>query len=145
MKNHVCRCAFVFCGWLLIAVSSLAQKVPVVIQAPVDTNQDQTAIKFSRSLSDEIQLSAQFYYWQGKDDLPPNAVRIMVRSIKVQLDKGSELGSAIFVEADRPSTKDPGYYKVIAEQRFMIPKNVSVADETRGFLADVDRNLKRTE
>jgi hypothetical protein len=124
---------------MLLASNCVAQKVPVSMQAPASTNDDQTSLRFSKSLADEIQLSSRFYLWTGKYDLPPNGVRIMVRSIQVKLHNGNELGSAIFVEAERPSGKDPGYYKVVSEQLWMIPKDGSVADETRGFLAEVDR------
>lgn len=143
MKTKLWPYAFVF-GALLIASNCLAQKVPVSMQAPASTNDDRTALRFSKSLADEIQLSGRFYLWTGKYyDLPPNGVRIMVRSIQVKLRNGNELGSAIFAEAERPSDKDPGYYKVVSEQFWMIPKDDSVADETRGFLAEVDRALKQ--
>jgi len=129
-------------GALFLASNCLAQRIPVSIQTPVDLSDDQTANRFSKSLSDEIQLSGKFYYWTGKYyDLPPNGVRIMVRSVQVTLRNGSVLGSAIFATAERASARDPGYYKVVSEQLWMIPKDDSVADETRGFLADVDRKL----
>src|SRR5208282_666274 len=128
MKIKLWSCAFAL-GALLIASNCLAQNVPVSMQAPASTNDDQTALRFSKSLSDEIQLSGKFYLWTGKYyDLPPNGVRIMVRSIQVTLRNGDELGSAIFVEAERPSGKDLGYYKVVSEQLWMIPKDSSVAD-----------------
>ncbi len=143
MKSKLWPCAFVFGASVLLAADCLAQKVPATMQASVNLNEDRTALRFSRSLADEIQLSGKFYLWTGNSDaLPPNGVRIMVRSIQVKLSKGSELGSAIFVEADRPSAKDPGYYKVVSEQMWMIQKDDSVADETRGFLAKVDRALE---
>ena len=66
-------------------------------------------------------------------ELPPNGVVITVRSIQVKLANGGELGSAVFVEAERPSGKDPGYYKEVTQSMKMIPKNDSVADETRSF------------
>lgn len=68
---------------------------------------DATALRFSRSIADEIQLSGRFYFFTGKNyDLPPSGVRITVRSIELKLRSGTELGSAIFVEAERPSGKD---------------------------------------
>lgn len=139
MKTKLWNCVFVF-GAVLLASNCLAQKVPVSMQAPASTNDDQTALRFSKSLADEIQLSSRFYLWTGKY-LPSSGVRIMVRSIQVKLQNGDELGSAIFVEAEHPSSKDPGYYKVVAEQFWMIPKGDSVGDQTRGFLAEVDRAL----
>jgi hypothetical protein len=143
MKTNLWLCAFVLSA-LLLASNCLAQKVPVVIQSSVNLNDDQTATRFSKSLSDEVQLSGKFYYWTGKYyDLPANGVRIMVRSKQIKLSNGDELGSAIFVEADRPSGKDPGYYRVLFEQFSMIPKDHSVADSTRGFLAEVDRALEQ--
>ncbi len=143
MKTKLWPSAFVFCASVLLAVNCLAQKVPVSMQGHGRLNEDQTALRFSKSLSDEIELSSGFYLWTGNySDFPPNGVRIMVRSIQVKLRNGNELGSAIFVEADRPSTKDPGYYKVVSEQTWMIPKDDSVADETRGFLAELSRALE---
>lgn len=143
MKTKLWPYAFVF-GALLIAPNCLAQKVPIVMQAPPSVNNDQTALRFSRSLSDEIQLSARFYLWKtGKDDLPPNGVRITVMLVQVRLRNGDELGSAIFVKAERPSAKEGGYYKVVSEILQMIPKDNPVADETRGFLAEVDRALEK--
>jgi hypothetical protein len=112
--------------------------------ATAHENGDQTALRFSGSLSDEIQLSGKFYLWNRHgSDVPPSGIRIMVTSIQVQLRNGDDLGSAIFVEATRPSAKDPGYYKFIAAQSWMIQKNGSVGDITRAFLADVDRKLNR--
>jgi hypothetical protein len=143
MKPNLWRFAFMF-GAILLTANCLAQKVPVSLQAPASTNDDQTALRFSKSLADEIQLSGKFYLWTGKYyDLPPNGMRIMVRSIQVELRSGAALGSAIFVDAERPSVKDPGYYRVVSEQLWMIPKDDSVADQTRGFLAEVDRALER--
>src|SRR5580698_9409236 len=81
-------------GIVLLASNCLAQKVPVSLVAPASTNDDQTALRFSKSLADEIQLSGRFQLWTGKDyDLPPNGVRIMVRSVQVKLRGGNELGS----------------------------------------------------
>jgi hypothetical protein len=134
--------ALVVLGALLFATHCLAQKVPVIMVASASVNHDQTAMRFSRSLSDEIQLSGRFY-WFKNGELPPNGVRITVRSIQIKLQNGNEMGSAIFVEAERPSGKDAGYYKVVSEQLAMISKNDSVADETRSFLAAVDRALEQ--
>ena len=143
MKTKLWNCAFVFCAVLFVS-NCLAQKVPVSMQAPASTNDDQAALRFSKSLADEIQLSSRFYLWTGKYyDFPPNGVRIMVRSIQVKLQNGNELGSAIFVVAERPSSKDPGYYKVVSEQLWMIPKDDSVGNQTRGFLAGVDQALSQ--
>jgi len=139
----LCSCAFVFCA-LLFASNCLAQKVPVMMGAPASVNEDPTAVRFSKSLADEIQLSGKFHLWTGKlSELPPNGVVITVRSSQVKLASGSELGSAIFVEAERPSGKDPGYYKEVTESVEFIPKNDSVADETRSFLAAVGRALEQ--
>jgi len=144
MKTKLLPCALMFCAAVLFSASCVAQKVPVSMEAPRSVNEDRTALKFSKSLSDEIQLSGKFYLWIGEPSaLPLRGVRILVRSIQVKLSTGEELGSAIFAEADRASGKDPGYYKVVTEQMWMIPKNDSVADETRGFLAEVDRALER--
>jgi len=143
MKTKLWLCALRF-GALLLASNCLAQKIPVSMQSPVAVNDDQTAIKFSKSLADEIQLSGKFYFWTGKYyDLPPSGLRIMVRSIQITLRNGNELGSAIFVTAERPSGKDPGYYKVVSAQLWMIPKDDSVADQTRDFLAGVSRALEQ--
>jgi hypothetical protein len=144
MKTKLCHYAIVF-GALLLASNCLAQKVPVILEGSASLNDDQTALRFSRSLSDEIQLSGGFYLWKiaKNGDLPPSGVRITVRSIQIRLHKGDEMGSAIFVEAERPSGKDPGYYKVVSELLSMIPKDGSVADETRSFLATVARALER--
>jgi hypothetical protein len=127
---------------LSTATASMAQKVPVSIQARYLVNEDKTAVKISQSLADEIQLSAKFSLWAGKlSELPSNGVCIFVRSIQVKTTNGEELGSAIFIEADRPSGKDPGYFKIIRETMWMIPEDGSVADVARGFLADVDKKL----
>jgi hypothetical protein len=127
---------------LSTATASMAQKVPVSIQARYLVNDDKTAVKFSLSLADEIQLSAKFSLWTGKlSELPSNGVCIFVRSIQVKTTNGEELGSAIFIEADRASGKDPGYFKIVRETMWMIPKDGSVADETRGFLVEVDKKL----
>jgi hypothetical protein len=114
------------------------------MQSPGSLNGDQTALKFSRSLGDEIQLSGKFYFWaQNSEDLPPDGLVILVRSVQVKLSDGTAIGFAIFVEADRRSTKDPGYHKVVSEQMWMMPKDESPADETRSFLAEVDRSLRQ--
>jgi len=145
MKPTLWSHAFVFVA-LLLASNCLAQKVPVAVQSPVgmSMNNDQTSLRFSKSLADEIQLSGKFYFWTGKYyDLPPSGVRITVRAIPVTLRNGNELGSAIFIEAERPSGKEPGYYKILSEEMWMIPTDGSVSDDTRGFLAEVDRALER--
>lgn len=128
---------------LLLSAACLAQRIPVSMQSPATSNEDETALKFTRSLADEVQLSARFTLWTGNPyDLPTNGVRVLLRSI--QVTSGSrDLGSAIFVEAQRQSVKDPGYYEVITEQLWMIPKDNSVAEETRFFLAKMDRALEK--
>ena len=104
---------------------------------------DITAIRFSQALTNEIQLSLKFSLWTGKlSELPSDGICITVRSVQVKMADGKELGSVIFVEADRPSGKDPGYFKVIRETMWMIPKDGSVIDAARGFLADVDKRLE---
>jgi len=129
---------------VLLASSCLAQKVPVIMQAPISTNADEIALRFRKSLGDEITLSGRFYFWTGKnDDLPPNGVRIRLSSIQVKLQNGDGLGSAIYVEAERLSSRDPGYCKVVSQQLLMIPKDFSVADDTRAFLAEVERVLEK--
>ena len=143
MKTRGLFVAGLLTAFLFGATASMGQKVPVVMQADLSTNDDPTALRFSKSLSDDIQLSGKFYYWTAKDSaLPSNGIRILVRSIQIKLEDGSELGSAIFVEADRPSLKEAGYYKVISGHFLMIPKDASVADETRSFRAEVDRSLE---
>lgn len=114
------------------------------MQAPIETNADEIALKFSKSLADDITLSGRFYYWTEKNsNLPSNGVLVSVRSTHVKLQNGDDLGAAICVEAARPSNKDPGYYKVFSAQLMMIPKDVSVGDYTRAFLADVERHLEK--
>jgi hypothetical protein len=141
MNTKLRTCIFVFVA-LFFASNGLAQKVPVSMVADASVNDDQTTLRFSQSLADEIQLSGNFYMWPGKV-LPQNGVRITVKSIRITLKNGNELGSAIFIEAECPSGKDPGYFRVVSAQLMMIPKDASVADETRSFLASVDRELKR--
>jgi hypothetical protein len=128
---------------LSTATASMAQRVPVSMQARY-LGEDITAVRFSQALTDQIQLSGKFSLWTGKlSELPSDGIYITVRSIQVKKTDGEELGSAIFVEADRPSGKDPGYFKVIRETMWMIPKGGSVDDATRGFLAEVDKELER--
>jgi hypothetical protein len=79
--------------------------------------------------------------WTGKHDLPPEGMRISVRSIQVKNGNGDELGSAIFSSAERASGKDSGYYKELSANLWMFPKDHSVADQTRSLLADADRAL----
>ena len=141
MKTDLWRSAFTRGALMILASSCLAQKIPVVITAPIRTTEDQTAIRFTKSLADEIQLSGKFYYWKDFNTLPSNGIRIELRSIQIKIGNDIETGSAIFVEAVRPSAKDPGYYKEIAEQMYSLPKDSSVADETREFLASVSREL----
>src|SRR5439155_24025050 len=132
-----------FGAFVVLAANCLGQKVPVMIQRSFLTD-DQAAAKFANSLSDEIQLSGKFFESGNLANpvrVPTNGVRIVVRPMPVKLLDGNELGSAIFVEADRPSAKDPGYYKGVTEQTWMIPKDGSVADQTRRFVAEVDRVL----
>jgi hypothetical protein len=144
MKSKLWYCGFMFCVTLLLSAKCSAQKVPVVMQAPRSVNEDRTALRFSKSISDEIQLSGKFYLWtRDSSEFPLSGVRIIVRSIQVKLKTGEELGSAIFVEADRASVKDPEYSKVVLEEMWMIPKDDSVADQTRGFLAELNRILER--
>jgi hypothetical protein len=127
---------------LSTAAATKAQRVPVDMQARY-AGEDITAIRFSQALADEIQLSLKFSLWTGKlFELPSNGICITVRSVQVKMTDGKELGSAIFVEAERPSGKDPGYFKVIRETMWMIPKDGSVTDVARGFLADVDKRLE---
>jgi hypothetical protein len=143
MKPKLWPYPFLF-AVLLVASSCLAQKVPVIMQADAGTNTDPIALRFSRSLADEITLSGRFYLWTGKNDsLPPNGVLISVASIQITLHNGSDLGSAICVEAERPSSRDPGYNKLVSQHMLMIPKDSSVADNTRAFLAEVERGLEK--
>jgi hypothetical protein len=142
MYNQVLMRALVF--GVLLAPSCLAQKVPVSIVASTGVNEDPTGQRFSRSLSDEIQLSAIFYQWPGRvSGLPSNGVLIHVTSIDVRLQNGQDLGSAIVVRADRPSANEPEYYKVLSEQAWMILKDGSVTDLIRSFLAQVDRQTAK--
>jgi hypothetical protein len=135
-------CAFVAVT-LAFATSALAQKVPVRMEAPTTVNDDPIALRYSTSLSDEIQLSGKFYLWTGTAlNFPSNGIRILLRSLPVRVAGGRVIGSVIFVEADHYSNKDPGYYKVVSEQMWMIPTDDSVAEETRGFLASVSRELE---
>ena len=142
MKTQIVIAMALITVLLSTATPSMAQKVPVSMQARYLVDEDKTAVKFSQSLADEIQLSGKFSLWTGKlSQLPSVGVCIIVRSIQVKTTNGEELGSAIFVEADRSSGKDPGYFKVIRETMWMIPKDGSVADATRGFLTEVDKKL----
>src|ERR1700687_185609 len=125
MKTKLRPYPFLF-AVLLVASSCLAQKVPVIMQADAYTNADPIALRFSKSLADEITLSGRFYFWTGKNDsLPPNGVLISVASIQI-----SDLSSAICVEAERPSSRDPGYNKLVSQHMLVIPKDSSVADNT---------------
>lgn len=142
MKTQIIFAVALITVLLLTATTSTAQKVPVSIQARYLVDEDKTAVKFSQSLADEIQLSGKFSMWTGKlSELPSDGVCIFIRSIQVKTTNGEELGSAMFIEADRASGKDPGYFKVIRETMWMIPKDGSVADAARGFLAEVDKKL----
>lgn len=124
----------------LLACTLAAQKVPVSMVATGYENEDRTALRFSRSLSDEIQLSGKFYLWTENDSaLPANGIRIRITSIQVKLRTGNDLGSAIFVQMLLPSAIDPGYDKLVAWNRWLITNDSSVAEITRSFLADVDR------
>jgi hypothetical protein len=127
----------------LLGSGCLAQKIPVVITAPSYVNEDQTAMRFTKSLADDIQLSGKFYYWKDFKNAPLSCIQIAVRSIQIKLDNGVAVGSAIFVEAERPSAKEPGYNREIAEQMFYFPTDAPVADETHSFLASVDREMGR--
>lgn len=120
-----------------------AQKVPIILEAPAYVNKDETALRFSKSLSDEIQLSGRFYLWSGSSALPPGGLRITVRSVPVTPNHTQELGSALFVVASQPSTKEQGYFKEVSEQMMWIPKGAPVGDETRSFLASVAKALER--
>lgn len=127
---------------LSTATSAMAQRVPVNMQARY-VPEDITAIRFSHALTDEIQLSLKFSLWTGKlSELPLDGISITVRSVQVKMTDGKELCSVLFIEADRPSGKDPGYLKVLKETMWMIPKDGSVTDVARGFLADVDKRLE---
>ena len=128
---------------LSTAPASMAQRVPVSMQTR-HVGDDITGIRFSQALTDDIQLSLKFSLWTGKlSELPSDGICITVRSVQVKMTDGKELGSVIFVEAERASGKDPGYFKVITETMWMIPKDGSVADATHSFLADVDKKLER--
>ncbi len=56
---------FVFVA-LFFASNGLAQKVPVSMVADASVNEDQTTMRFSRSLADEIQLSGNFLHMDRK-------------------------------------------------------------------------------
>ena len=143
MKMRLRPFSLVFAVAILFSADCFAQKIPVVIEALTTTNQDQTAMRVSKSLSDEIQLSGKFYYWTGKSsEFPANGVRIVLRSVQVKLTSGAVEGSAIFFQATLASSKDPGYYKVITEQVWFIPNGDPIADDVRSFLATVDRKLE---
>lgn len=128
----------------LLPTISFAQKVPVSMTAPAYVNKDQTAIRFSRSLADEIKLSGKFYLWSPKTPtlLPPGGIEIAVRAIPVKLDSGRELGSALYIQARQPSRTDREYFKEVSEQMLWIPKGAPVGDETRSFLASVATALE---
>ena len=141
MKTHTLFAGALTTVLLSAATASMAQRVPVSMQARY-VGDDVPAIKFSQALTDEIQLSEKFSLWTGKlSELPVDGIVITVRSVQVKKTDGEELGSVIFVEADRPSSKDPGYFKIIRETMWMIPKDGSVDDATRSFLADVDKKI----
>lgn len=136
-------CVFLAFAFTFMAINARAQKVPVRMEAPAIVNDDPIALRYSTSLSDEIQLSGKFYLWSGSNStFPSNGIRILLRSLPVRITGGRVIGSVIFVEADHYSSKDPGYYKVVSEQMWMIPTDDSVAEETRGFLASVSRELE---
>jgi hypothetical protein len=128
---------------VLLAPSCLAQKVPVSIVASTGA-EDPTGLRFSRSLADEIQLSATFYEWPGRvSGLPSNGVLIHVTSIDVRLQNGQDLGSAVVVRAERPSAIEPEYYKFLSEQAWMILKDGPVTDLIRSVLAEVERQMSK--
>ena len=132
---------------LFLTISSglcVAQKVPVSMTAPTYVNKDQTALRFSNSLADEIKLSGKFYLWSPRPAtaLPPDGVVITIRAIPVKSDSGQELGSALYVEASQPSRKTPEYFKEVSEQLMWIPKDAPVGDESRSFLASVATALE---
>ena len=142
MSFRLWSCVLALSFYSLLTNTCLAQKIPVLMEAPDVVNNNSTALRFSSSLADQIQLSGKFYLWTGKEsELPRIGVRLLLRAVPVKMDDGSDIGSAIFVEADHLSAKDPGYYKSVAEQMWMIPKDDSVADDTLKFLADLDRAL----
>jgi hypothetical protein len=72
---------------------------------------------------------------------PANVVCITVNAVTVKLDDETYLGVAI-VAAERPSAKEPGYFKHLLTNEWAIPAAAPVADQTRSFLADLDRVLE---
>ena len=120
--------------------------IPVRLRLFENVQNDQTTRIFLKSLEDEIQGSGKFYL-SLSSDLPPNGIRVTIRSVQVKLAGGEELGSAIFIEADRPIDKESGQYTSarsnrfaeMSEQMWMLPKDGSATDQIRGFLSDLDK------
>jgi hypothetical protein len=143
MYNLFLLHAFLF--GVLLAPSCLGQKVPVSIVASASGNEDPTGLRFSSSLSHEIQLSEKFYEWPGRiSGLPSNGVLIHMTLIDVRLKNGEDLDSAIVIRADRPSANDPEYYKLVSEHAWMILRDGDVTDLIRSFLAEVDTEMTKS-
>jgi hypothetical protein len=125
----------------VLAAHCFSQKTPVVITSSTSgIEKNEMAMKFTKSLSDEVQLSGKFYYWiSDSKALPPGGIEIKVHSIPVELTGAGAAGAAIFVEAVTFCPKDRAYSRTVNEQMFVFPRDASVADHTRGFLAEVDR------
>ena len=94
-------------------------------------------MKFTESLSDEIQLSGKFFYSQGA--LPSGGIEIRIHPIAAEFTTGGTAGTAIYVQALTFCPTDRTYSRTFAESSFFFPPGASFADYTRSFLATVDR------
>jgi hypothetical protein len=103
-----------------------------------------------QALGAQIQGSGKFYL-SLSSELSPNAIRITLRSIQTTSTSGEGSGSAIFVEADHPTDKDPTHYtsvfsngfSEISEKMWMVSKDDAAIDgEAAAFLSDLDSSLR---
>jgi hypothetical protein len=119
----------------LVCVAPCAAQVPVSLQAP---DKDDVGQRFFTSLQSEIRLSNKFYLWGGSPiDLPQEGIGITLITVEVKLQNGQLIGSAVVAIATHPSEKDRGADRLIHIVSWFIPKEQSVADITRNYLASL--------
>jgi hypothetical protein len=120
-----------------LANALCAQKVPVRI---FEGAQDDPESRFRQSLADEIQLSGKFFLLDPRTVLPPNGVFITITALPIKSPHG-DMGIALYADARIESTKDPGYFRHVGGNLYVIPESQPLADYTRAFLAQVDRGI----
>jgi len=132
---------------LAILIASLSasrmtgQAVPIRVlcicqQSDVDGHRMQKAIEDSITLSERFALTQVAPF-----DVPKDGIVIEIHSLSIGMKDGHSIGSAMTIEALKPSPNDRGYFKQVYEEQWVVPTDDPVSDTAVSYLASLRKKL----